>query len=835
MKRTMWLMIAGVLAVLLAACGSRTEPTLTPTPARLAPAATPTPGDDHLQRIQAAGKIIVGTSADYAPFEYYDENFRMTGFDIELMQTIAQKLGVKAEIQDFAFEGLYDALNIGQIDTAISAISVTANRADYVRFSNIYFVSEDAILAAADSNITISSPRDLGSQRIGVQGGTVYEKWVQETLIDTGLMRARNMFVYTKLDDAIGDLKRGRIDVVMLDKLVAENAVEGGGVKIAATGLDRQSYALAMPIGSAGLQAQINKALAELQNDGTIAALAKKYMGLAPDDIPPAPTPESATPTPAPAAATATPKPPAGCTDGMAWVADLNLDDKNMTAPPVIPPGQAFTKSWRIKNTGTCTWDSTYYLGYVQGNTPAAQMGGQPTHIKGTVAPGATYDMSVNLVAPIQPGVYQGFWQMNNGKGTPFGERIYVGITVPPQATVTPIPTATPTTGISFTVNTTNITAGQCVTFSWNVTNAREVYFYALGQPWQQNGVPGVGQSVQCPPVTTTYELRVVQSSGAVVLNQITINVTQSVTAPQINRFTVTPENQITLGQCVDIQWQVQGSISSVVIGRNNGTLWDNAPVSGNLADCPPSTGSFIYSIAATGPGGVSRAQRTINVVSAATATPVPTPAPEAPAITMFNVSPTQVEAGKCVTGQWSISGGASRARLLKNGSVISDNVPFVGTAQDCNTAPGQIIYRLEAYNAAGQMVSQERAVTVNEVTPSNPLANTFWRLDAIDKGGSLSPLIADTQITAQFGANDDLNGTAGCNNYTSNYYVTGQGMTISNVSSSIQMCTGPEGVMDQESLYLQLLPQVGMFKVEGSKLTLSSNSGQVLLVYVRS
>ena len=125
----------------------------------------------------------------------------------------------------------------------------------------------------------------------------------------------------------------------------------------------------------------------------------------------------------APNAPTATPKPPVtACVDGMAWVADLTFDDKNMTSPPVIPPGQSFTKSWRVRNSGTCTWDSRYVLAYDHGNVPAAQMGGQPVAVRGTVAPGQTYDFSVNLTAPTTPGVYQGFWQMRNPAGTPFGE-----------------------------------------------------------------------------------------------------------------------------------------------------------------------------------------------------------------------------------------------------------------------------------------------------------------------------------------------------------------------------------------------------------------------------
>ena len=392
-----------------------------------------------------------------------------------------------------------------------------------------------------------------------------------------------------------GPDRAGRIDVVMLDKLVAENAVEDGGVKIAATGLDRQSYALAMPIGSAGLQAQINKALVELQNDGTIAALAKKYLGLAPDDIPPVPTPEPATPTPAPAAATATPKPPAGCTDGMAWVADLNLDDKNMTAPPVIPPGQAFTKSWRIKNTGTCTWDSTYYARLRAGqHTGGAD--GRAAH----PCPGAP-----SLPAP--PTTCRSTWWPRSSPASIRASGRWSTARAHPSASAStsaspcrPRPPSHPSPRRrqppAFRSRSTPPTSppASALPSPGMSRTPRPVYFYALGQPWQQNGVPGVGQSVQCPPVTTTYELRVVQSNGAVVLNQITINVTQSVTAPQITPLhghTGEPDHARPVRR-----HPVAGTGFDQQCGHRAATtadLWNNAPLRGNLADCPPSTGSF--------------------------------------------------------------------------------------------------------------------------------------------------------------------------------------------------------------------------------------------------
>ena len=195
-----------------------------------------------------------------------------------------------------------------------------------------------------------------------------------------------------------------------------------------------------------------------------------------------------------------------------------------MTAPPVLQPGQSFVKSWRIRNSGTCTWDSNYYLAYASGNSPLAQMNGQPAYIQGAVAPNAVYDISVNLTAPAQPGVYQGFWQMHDASGTPFGTKIYVGIQVK-APTPTAAPTSPPSPSISFTVDRTNITAGECVVFSWNVQNVKAVYFYAEGQDPQDHGVAGQGSQTECPPQTTAYYLTVVYPDNTSQTQAITINV----------------------------------------------------------------------------------------------------------------------------------------------------------------------------------------------------------------------------------------------------------------------------------------------------------------------
>jgi ABC-type amino acid transport substrate-binding protein len=411
----------------------------------------PPQGDNSWSKVESAGVLNVGTSSGYPPYEYYSEDRILQGFDIALINSIGQKLGLRINIQDFAFDGLGSALQVGQIDTAIAAISVTDERAAQVNFSNVYFVGSDGILARAGSPITsVTTIQDLANKRIGVERGTIYENWVQKELVDKGLITADQMFVYAQAKDAVNDLSLDRLDLVLMDLRPAIASTDFYGVVLVGQGQTQQKFAIALKLNANQLTAKINDALLQLQNDGTLAELQKEYLNLNPEDAQPIPTPA---PTLAPSAPTPTfvPTyiPPAGCIDAMAYVMDLTYDDGNGTHFPDVQPNQSFQKGWRIQNTGSCTWNSSYYLGFVSGT----QMGGQPTAIQSNVAPGATYDMYVNLVAPSTSGQYYGEWQLYNNYNLGFGERLWLQVEVvgptsvpptqaPPTATL-PVPTAT--------------------------------------------------------------------------------------------------------------------------------------------------------------------------------------------------------------------------------------------------------------------------------------------------------------------------------------------------------------------------------------------------------
>jgi ABC-type amino acid transport substrate-binding protein len=715
--------------------------------------AVPTEGttveaEDSWERVQAAGQMMVGTAADYPPFEYYVAQGEIDGFDIALMDEIGRRLGVTISYRDFAFDGLIGALQLGQLDAAIAAISVTSERQSQVDFTSVYLAGKDAILAQEDSTIGINSVQDLAQYKVGVERATVYATWLQTELVDTGLMPASNLFAYQKAGDALRDLKEGRIDLFVLDAQPAEAAVGDGGVKIIASGLNVQYYAIALPKGAHSLREQIDGALADMHADGTVNNLAQRYLGLT--ELLPTPTP----------GATSTPAPTPSCVDGLTFVQDVTEGGERQ-------PGESFSKVWRVQNTGTCTWDNSYRVVFVNGNVAGAQMGGQPTSVQGQVAPGQTYDMAVNLVAPLNPGSYEASWQMENGQGQAFGERLQVAVTVIAGPTATPMPTQTPNPDIAFTVDRDQIQAGQCVNFSWNVTNASQAYFFAQGENWQDNQVPLQGSQMECPPVTTAYFLRVVLNDNQVQTRQITIYVEPAPDAPHITRFTVDPPGQILLGQCVMIRWTVEGDVSDATLLANDIVLWLGAPTTGSYQDCPTAAGRITYNLTATGPGGSSQASETISVVDSTqptattepeqptattepeqptattepeqptattepeqptdtpqpeqpTDTPQPaeptnTPQAEQPVIYAFLVTPSEIQAGQTATVQWRVGGGATYTRILRDGEVVVDDAGFNGNVGLSLTNAGTYNLVLEAYNSAGEMVSAEQTVTVTE------------------------------------------------------------------------------------------------------------------------
>ena len=591
-----------ILAVIITSCTPpASEPTAAPpdTPAP-PPAESPTlePANDW-SAVQASGILRVGTAADYPPFSYFDENGQIDGFDIALINELARRLGLSAQITDFAFDGLLDAQALNQVDVSIAALSITPDRLSRVDFTSLYYVGSDGILARVDSPITaVTTTADMAGQRIAVQRGSVYEDWVRVNLVETGKIASDQLFSYDVVENAVRDLRESRVDLVIMDLIPAQKAANNG-VSLVGQGLIPQQYAIALRKGST-LTSELNRVLADAQMEGIVNDLAEIYLKVETSET--VATPQFPTPMPV----LFTPVPPA-CVYGMAYVADLSYDDQNMTNPPLLQPGQSFTKSWRIRNTGTCNWDPTFFLRYVRGNVPAAQMNGQPVPVPAVIVPGATVDMSVNLIAPSAPGTYQGFWQMSAPNGTFFGQTIWVGITVPGAQ-----PTQVSKPFIQgFTATPVNILTGQCSQLAWVVTGSiNRVNLQRNGSGLWSN-IPFTGNYSDCLAVAGIYTYVLTAAGpGGSTWAQVQVQVTSGQPPPPVNpviyEFYAEP-GQVQIGSCTTLYWST-ASGTSIQLFSDDVPIASNLPASGTQSNCPNRTGPLTYHLVVRNSIGEARA-----------------------------------------------------------------------------------------------------------------------------------------------------------------------------------------------------------------------------------
>ncbi len=235
---------------------------------------------NKLEAIKKAGVIKVGTSADYPPFEYVDESGNKAGFDIELMEEIAKRMGVTIEWVDMPFDSLIAGVQEGKIDVSISAFNYTEERDKIVDFSMAYFEGEDAFAVAEGFGGTINAPEDIAAYMVGVQTGTTQDEWLTG-MVEEGVLPEGNLFRYDRADQAALDLKNGRVDVMMADAIPAKSLAEKlGGLKIVYVGvISSGPINMVIPEGETELTEEINKIITALKDEGVIEALVLKHFG----------------------------------------------------------------------------------------------------------------------------------------------------------------------------------------------------------------------------------------------------------------------------------------------------------------------------------------------------------------------------------------------------------------------------------------------------------------------------------------------------------------------------------------------------------------------------
>lgn len=223
---------------------------------------------------------VVGTDAAYAPFESQNEKGEIVGFDIDVVKAIAAKAGMEVKFVNTPWEGIFNALNQGDRDFLVSAVTITDERKQTMDFSNPYF--DAAQLIAVKSGSKVTKFDDLKKLKVGVQTGTTGDEAVSKLQGKTSTNIKR--FESTPL--ALKELEAGGVDAVVADNGVIIHYVNNNSASkfktVADTSFTPEQYGLPVKKGNTELLAKLNKGLADIKADGTYDKIYAQYFGAAP-------------------------------------------------------------------------------------------------------------------------------------------------------------------------------------------------------------------------------------------------------------------------------------------------------------------------------------------------------------------------------------------------------------------------------------------------------------------------------------------------------------------------------------------------------------------------
>ena len=234
-----------------------------------------------MAKIKAAGKLVVGTEAQYPPYEFKDLNANFVGCDMFLSQKIADALGVQLEIVDMSFDGIIPAVQAGQVDLGIAAFTNTPERAEVIDFSDLYETSLQYLVVASDKVDTYTTKESLAGLKVGAQKGTIQSQLIQKALPDSQL------FELDKYPELALEVTNGNIAGFVVDSAVGDSIVATSNGALAVSKFEftaeEASFGKSVVIakGNEDLIAVVNKVIAEVLADGSYEAAYNEAVALA--------------------------------------------------------------------------------------------------------------------------------------------------------------------------------------------------------------------------------------------------------------------------------------------------------------------------------------------------------------------------------------------------------------------------------------------------------------------------------------------------------------------------------------------------------------------------
>ncbi len=234
---------------------------------------SPSMAGENLDQIKSAGVIKIGTEGTYAPFTFHDGSNKLVGFDVEIGEAVAKKLGVKAEFIEGKWDGLIAGLDAKRYDAVINQVGITEARKQKYAFSEPYIASK-AVLIVREGNTDINGFEDLkgkkSAQSLTSNFGKLAEAAGAELVGTDGFDQSIQLVLTRRADATVND---------SLSFLDFKKHQPDAPVKIVAEKPDADYSGIIVRKGDDDLVASINKALTEIKADGTYKTISDKYFG----------------------------------------------------------------------------------------------------------------------------------------------------------------------------------------------------------------------------------------------------------------------------------------------------------------------------------------------------------------------------------------------------------------------------------------------------------------------------------------------------------------------------------------------------------------------------
>jgi cystine transport system substrate-binding protein len=261
MKKALSLILASILVLALAACGTKKEESAAKK------------SDSLYDKIKEKGEITIGTEGTYAPFTFHDKSGKLTGFDIEIAQEVFKRLNIKPKFVETKWDGMIAGLDAKRYDMVANEVAVRPDRLEKYDMSDPYIVSK-AVLIVGENNNNIKTLDDLKGKKVAQSLDSNYRKIAEEhgavnTVVD-GFNQSIDLITSGRVDATINDslsyldLKKQRPEL-KIKKVYEEK--------------DATSNAFLFRKGSGELVKEVNKALADMKKDGTYLKISEKWFG----------------------------------------------------------------------------------------------------------------------------------------------------------------------------------------------------------------------------------------------------------------------------------------------------------------------------------------------------------------------------------------------------------------------------------------------------------------------------------------------------------------------------------------------------------------------------